>query len=275
MTRCEELKKRCCLSREIAGCTFLINQNAIRRFFAFAHTLTGDIISQLHLLSAYVLEQSRSHNRISVRRHRLRATCVRDTRVVMTRIYTYMYVFMPLCDNMFHSRLLLPSASELLHLVFSSAASNSNVSHLDIEILILIELSFPSLLRLCTRFVAQTILYRGKARSPRISPQASLSAFVNPCCCQFLASRRYRETLCSLSPIALFINNSSCRTCSFLSFSLHLSLSSHSFSSLFLSVSFLHFLFILFILFVLLEEKTHLSRVYLARTNEKVSGRTH
>lgn len=93
------------------------------------------------------------------------------------------------------------------------------------------------MLRLCTRFVAQTILYQGKARSPRISPQASLSAFVNPCCCQSLASRRYREALCSLSPIALFINNSSCQTCSFLSFSLHFSLFLPSFSLCLLCLS--------------------------------------
>lgn len=59
--------------------------------------------------------------------------------------------------------------------------------HTSIEILICWA-SFPPLLRLCTRFVAQTILYQSKARSPRVSPQASLSAFVNPCCCQSLAS---------------------------------------------------------------------------------------
>lgn len=156
-------------------------------------------------------------------------------------------------------RLLLPSASELLHLVFTQLLTRT--CHTSIEILIC--WAFFPLFVARTCFVAQTILYQSKARSPRISPQASLSAFVNPCCCQSFASDRYRDALCSPNPIALFINNSLVDLLLYIYLFLSISL------SLSLSCIFL------FILFVLLEEKTHLSRVYLARTNEKVSGRTH
>lgn len=239
----------------------------MRRFFAFAHTLTGDIISQLHLLSAYVIQQSRSrHNRMSVRRHWLRATCVWNTRAVMTRIYTYMYVFMPLCDNMFHSRLLLPSASELLHLVFSSAASNSNVSHLDRDLDLL---SFLSPLCCVFARVLSRRRYFTKVKPARhvyhrkplyqlswIRVVANLSHLVGIAKPFVLWAQLRFLLIILLVGLALF--------------SLFLSISL-SFSPLFLSVSYVF----LFILFVLLEEKAHLSRVYLARTNEKVSGRTH
>lgn len=91
--------------------------------------------------------------------------------------------------------------SQLLSFCISStAASNSNVFYTSIEILIL---AFPSLLR--TRLPPADDLPKSPAH--QVSPQASIPAFVNPCCATF-ASRRYREAFLfsEPSPTAPFIN---------------------------------------------------------------------
>lgn len=263
-SRRDKKKIDTCLSREIAGCTFPINQNAVRRFFAFAHTLTGDVISQLRLFFCALIAHMWSSG--VVRGTQQSYPCVVidfepldvwNTRVCNTHIYIYVCIYAAVWPICFTLRLLLPSASELLHLVFY-AASNSNVSHHDRD-LDLLSFSFPLFVTHAS-LVAQTILYQSKARSPRIYHRKPLyQAFVNPCCCQSLSHLvGNREALCSPSPIALFINNS---LVDLALFSLFL------FISLFFSVSFLYLF--LFILFVLLEEKTHLSRVYLSRERTK------
>lgn len=134
-------EKTHCLSREIAGCTFPINQNAVRPLLRFrAHAYWRRNFAITFIFCAY----SRA-KRICDRAESFVAQSypcvvidfeplnVWDTRVI-TRIYTYMYVSMPLCDSMFHPGLLLPSASELLHLVFTQLLTRT--CHTSIEILI-------------------------------------------------------------------------------------------------------------------------------------------
>lgn len=131
----EELKKKKtrCLSREIAGCTFPINQNTMRRFFAFAHTLIywRRNFAITFNFCAYLIERSRSwHNRIRASSIDFEPLGVWNTMRVLTRVYTYMYVSMPLCATICFTPVTFTisfwaSASRFY------AASNSNVSHLD------------------------------------------------------------------------------------------------------------------------------------------------
>lgn len=126
------------------------------------------------------------------------------------------------CDNMFHPGHF--TISQLLSFCISStAASNSNVFYISIEILIWLS---PLC---CARVCLSQATYQS-ARSSNIT--ADLPAFVNPCCATF-ASRRYREAFCSPSQAQLrllLISLVDLLLFLFLFFSLYLSLQSLRFA---------------------------------------------
>jgi len=168
---------------------------------------------------------------------------------------------------MFHPLLIPPSYSpalaisfyQLLSFCIASTASNSNaLQHLDIETLIWLSLLC------CARLVAGDL--PECPCSPRVT--ASLLAFVNPCCCNFLCRISHRSiarpfvSTNSQFFSAPFINISSrSLSCSFLFVFFCLSFSLSFFLSFYLSL-FL-FLFTSFSLVSRLRaqrEKIHLSR---------------
>lgn len=105
-----------------------------------------------------------------------------ETRVLW---HAYIHICMYLCrcaTTHVSPRLLLPSASELLHLVFTQLLTRT--CHTSIEILIC--WAFLPLFVAHVSLVAQTILYFKvkPARHVYHTASLSLSAFVNPCCCQ-------------------------------------------------------------------------------------------